>query len=157
MNSTKLFTALFIPVLLLIFINSNQPAVAQGSSGDTELGVLLGEPTGISVQVWQSRTNAIDGAVAWSFEGEDNLHIHADYLFYRPLEAEYGVFSFFYGFGARALLADDPRFGGRFPIGLHYQFPEERISLFLEVAPIMDLVPATEFTMNGGIGVRVRL
>ncbi|NBC26687.1 MAG: hypothetical protein GVY08_07495, partial [Bacteroidetes bacterium] len=77
MNRTKLFTKLIIPALLLIFICSNHHVVAQGSSGDTELGVLLGEPTGISLQVWQSRTTAIDGAVAWSFEGEDNLHIHA--------------------------------------------------------------------------------
>lgn len=157
MSRTKAIRSFFVSAILFLSLFHSHDLLGQGRSGSTELGILLGEPTGISIQVWQSSKTAIDGAIAWSFEEDDNLHVHADYLFYKPLEAEYGVFSFFYGFGARALMADDPRFGGRVPIGLHYQFPEERVSLFLEVAPILDLVPATEFTMNGGIGVRIRL
>lgn len=144
-------------LLIFLFLSLSMASHAQTGSGDIELGVLIGEPTGISVQVWQSRNRAIDGAVAWSFEDDENLHIHSDYLFYDPLEADTGVFSFYYGLGARALLTDDPRFGARFPIGLHYDFYENPFSLFFEVAPILDLIPATEFTVNGGIGVRYTL
>lgn len=129
-------------------------AYAQYRPGNTELGVMLGEPTGISLQVWQSGSTAIDGAVAWSFGRHDHVHIHADYLKHNPLDVNQGSLTFYYGIGARAILADEARFGARFPVGLHYIIPDSRVSLFVEVAPIFNLIPATDFDMNGGIGVR---
>lgn len=146
---TALFSALF--VIGLSFLNNAQ---AQYRSGSTELGVILGEPTGVSIQVWQSGTRAIDGALAWSFGRDDKIHVHADYLKHDQLSVDRGSLTFYYGIGARAILTDDARFGPRFPIGLHYVIPDSRFSLFFEVAPIFDLVPATDFDVNGGIGVR---
>ncbi|MEE9501339.1 MAG: hypothetical protein V3V48_04650, partial [Candidatus Aminicenantaceae bacterium] len=46
------------------------------------LGIILGEPTGVSFKNWVGRREAFDVAVAWSFEGEGAIHIHADYLFH---------------------------------------------------------------------------
>ena len=34
------------------------------------LGIIFGEPTGISFKGWIGRRAAFDAAVAWSFEGE---------------------------------------------------------------------------------------
>ena len=127
---------------------------AQTRPGSTELGVILGEPTGISVKFWQSGTSAVDVAAAWSFEGEESLHLHASYLKHKPLEAEAGSLYLYYGIGGRALFADDPRFGARIPVGLQYNIEDTRLSLFFEVAPTFDLIPATDFGVNGGIGVR---
>lgn len=133
------------------FINNSY---AQSRPGNTELGVILGEPTGISIQAWQSGSTAIDGAVAWSFGRHDHVHVHADYLKHNPLDVNQGSLTFYYGIGARAILADDARFGARIPIGLHYIIPDTRLALFVEVAPLFDLIPETDFDMNGGIGIR---
>lgn len=139
-------------VLSLLFISTSLHA--QNRPGSTELGVILGEPTGISVKFWQTGTTAVDAAAAWSFGKEESLHVHASYLKHEPLEAEAGSLYLYYGLGARALFADDPRFGARIPVGLQYNIEDSRLSLFFEVAPTFDLVPATDFGVNGGIGVR---
>lgn len=143
-------------LFLLIFLGHSLhiKTLAQYSPGSIELGVILGEPTGISVQVWQSGTTAIDGAVAWSLGKNDTFHIHADYLKHDQLSVDKGSLTFYYGIGARTVLADEARFGARIPIGLEYIIPNNPISMFVEVAPVFDLIPATDFDVNGGIGVR---
>lgn len=143
---------LSVPLFFLLFFTT--VLHAQYRPGSTELGVVLGEPTGVSIQVWQSGRTAIDGALAWSLGRNDKIHIHADYLKHDQLSVDRGSLTFFYGIGARAILADDARFGARIPVGLHYVIPDSRITLFFEVAPIFDLMPATDFDVNGGIGVR---
>lgn len=154
MDYPDFLKTILLSTLLLGGFSFLNHAQAQYRSGSTELGVVLGEPTGVSIQVWQSGTRAIDGALAWSFGRDDKIHVHADYLKHDQLSVDRGSLTFFYGIGARAILADDAKFGPRFPIGLHYVIPDSRFSLFFEVAPIFDLVPATDFDVNGGIGVR---
>lgn len=153
LNTTFIKTVLISGFLFISasILNNTQ---AQYRPGNTELGVILGEPTGISIQVWQTGTTAIDGALAWSFGRNDKVHVHADYLIHNPLDTNRGSLTFYYGIGARTILADDARFGVRIPLGLQYIIHDSRFSLFFEVAPIMDLVPATDFDVNGGIGVR---
>lgn len=145
---------LSVLTLIICVSVSLSTADAQSRPGNTELGIILGEPTGISLKLWQTNSTAIDAAVAWSFGRNESVHIHADYLIHSDLEADRGSFMFYYGLGARALLADDPRFGARIPLGLQYIIPSSRLSLFFEVAPTFDLIPATKFGVNGGIGVR---
>lgn len=146
----------FLSILIVIISISAffTTADAQTRPGNTELGIILGEPTGISLKLWQTNTTAIDAAVAWSFGRNESVHIHADYLIHQDLEADQGSFMFYYGLGARALLSNDPRFGARIPVGLQYIIPSSRLSLFFEVAPTFDLMPATKFGVNGGIGIR---
>lgn len=154
MSTTSWFKTILILSVLFICISLTNESAAQYRPGNTELGVILGEPTGISIQVWQSGSTAIDGAVAWSFGRHDHVHLHADYLKHNPLDVDRGSLNFYYGIGARAILADDPHFGARVPVGLHYIIPDSRLSLFVEVAPLLDLIPATDFDVNGGLGIR---
>ena len=146
--------AVLISVVFFLGFSFLNTAHAQYRPGSTELGVILGEPTGVSIQVWRSGTTAIDGALAWSFGRHDHVHAHADYLKHDQLSVDRGSLTFYYGIGARAILADDARFGARIPVGLHYVLPDSRFSLFFEVAPVLDLIPATDLDVNGGIGVR---
>lgn len=140
--------------MLFITASLTNQSSAQYRPGSTELGVILGEPTGVSLQVWQTADTAIDAALAWSFGRNDKIHVHADYLLHDPLEVDRGWLTFYYGIGGRAILADEARVGVRIPVGLQYIIPDSRVSLFFEVAPIFDLAPATDFDVNGGIGVR---
>jgi len=151
MDKTKIIILTFALALLLGALSTIE---AQSRYSNTEIGVILGEPTGISLKSWQSDTKAIDGAVAWSFGENGSVHMHADYLWHNWLDAEQGGLAFYYGLGARAVFADDSKFGARIPVGLQYLFPDTRLSMFFEVAPTLNLIPETDFGVNGGIGVR---
>lgn len=142
---------------LLILLVSGLFALNVMAQGDGfGLGVILGEPTGLSGKYWVSEKSAIDGGVAWSMYDEGSLHLHADYLFhaFNLINVSKGQLPLYFGLGARVKLADDVRFGARIPVGLDYLFEDAPLDIFLEIVPILDLVPATAFNMNGAIGIR---
>jgi len=120
------------------------------------LGIILGEPTGVSFKNWVGRREALDVAVAWSFEGEGAIHIHADYLFhnFRLFHIEKGDLVLYYGIGARVKTVHKTQVGIRIPLGLSYLFEKDPIEIFFELGPIMNLTPKTLFRMTTGVGVR---
>ena len=148
----KVFNAsLFI--LLLSGITTGLQAQNTGG-GKTGLGIMLGEPSGISLKAWNNSNTAIDAGLAWSLSGKDAIHIHADYLWHKWLDVEKGDLAFYYGIGARAAFTSDPFIGARIPLGLNYLAPESPIGFFIEIAPILDVLPDTDGDANGGIGFR---
>lgn len=130
------------------------PAYAQRAG--TGLGFILGEPTGISFKTWTGGTSAIDAALAWSFEGEDSFHFHIDWMRhdFGVVDVEKGAMPFYYGIGGRLKAEDDTRVGARGVFGFAYVFASAPFDIFLEVVPILDLVPDTEFNMNAALGTR---
>ena len=128
-------------------------------NNDLGLGVIIGEPTGPCFKYWLGSKSAIDGAVAWSFDRHGSLHIHADYLlhYFSFIDVDKGRFPFYYGLGGRIKFGhndDDDRLGVRIPIGLEYLFEGAPPGIFIELVPILDLVPETEIEYNAAIGVR---
>ena len=147
--------SLLLTIILTLSLSSS--ADAQSRYSNTELGVILGEPTGISLKAWQSDNTAFDAGIAWSFGDNGSLHLHGDYLYHNWLDVESGSLALYYGFGARVQLANDARFGVRIPVGLQYNIPDTRLATFFEVAPLLDLIPETTFDVNGGLGLRIYL
>ncbi len=119
-------------------------------------GIIVGEPTGLSFKYWTGESTAFDGAVAWSFGKEDALHLHADMLFHNPdlIKVSQGSLPVYYGIGARIRLEEKSKLGVRIPVGIAYQFAKAPFDVFLEIVPLLDLVPATDFGLNAAIGVR---
>lgn len=152
----KLFTSILLTSAFLLLALVGQ-SHAQDRYSNTELGIILGEPTGISLKAWQSNSTAFDAGIAWSFGDNGSLHLHGDYLRHEWLDVDSGSLALYYGIGARVQLADDPRLGARIPFGLQYNIPDTRLSAFFEVAPLLDLVPETSFDVNGGLGLRIFL
>ncbi|HLR33445.1 MAG TPA: hypothetical protein VK074_13230, partial [Fodinibius sp.] len=73
-------------------------------------------------------------------------------------EVQSGSLPFYYGIGGRVILADnDAVIGARIPVGLNYLFDNSPVGLFLEVAPIFNLAPETDFDVDGALGVRFYL
>ena len=125
--------------------------------GQTSVGVILGEPTGLSAKQWIGDRAALDVAVAWSFVNTSSLYVHVDYQHhFDDLDIDEGDLLWFAGIGGRVHLAQDVRLGARFPLGLFYVFAEVPFELFFEVAPGMEIFPEPRFNMAGGIGVRYR-
>ena len=139
-----------------MFIVMFFPCAVLAQDQDFGLGFMLGEPTGISFKKWTGSKTAIDGAVAWSFSGQNSLHLHADYLVHRfdLIKVEKGRLPVYFGLGARFKLEDRTKFGVRIPIGVCYLFEEATLDVFFELVPIFDLVPDTAFKISGSIGIR---
>ena len=122
----------------------------------TGLGIIIGEPTGFSFKHWTSSTTAFDAAMAWSFINEGAFHIHVDYLLhsFRLIDVPEGKLPFYYGIGGRLKTSDKTRLGVRVPLGLAYLFQTAPIDIFLEVVPILDFIPKTDFRINAALGAR---
>jgi len=127
---------------------------AQGSG--LGLGVVFGEPTGLSAKMWTSERTAFDGAVAWSFAGAGWLHVHADFLIhnYDLIDVNQGALPVYFGLGAYVSFSSNLGLGARVPFGLAYQFEDAPVDIFVEIVPGLSLLPGIDFYLGGGIGVR---
>ena len=120
------------------------------------VGIIAGEPTGLSFKYFMSQETAIDLAVAWSFTGKGSFHLHGDFLWHIPeiFKVSAGKFFFFFGAGAYFKIEEQGKMGIRIPVGLSYMFEKAPVDIFIEIAPLMCLYPETRLGLNGGIGVR---
>ena len=132
------------------------------------LGIIVGEPTGISIKKWLNDKHAVDAAAAWSFYENESFQFHADYLIHNftllKSDEIIGKLPVYFGLGTRLKLKEenkgkgrndeDTLFGVRIPFGISYLFADIPIDVFVEVVPILDIVPDTEFEINAGIGAR---
>lgn len=149
----------------MIFGLTAAPAFAQKGLG---LGVILGEPTGVSLKAWISENHAVDAAAAWSYSQNDSFQFHADYLFHEfgLIQAEEipGKFPVYFGVGGRIKLERENNgrgrndhhslVGVRVPFGVSYLFPDVPVDLFFEVVPILNLAPDSQVDLNAAIGAR---
>lgn len=149
-------------VLLMLSVSV---ALAKGpvkGGGDFGIGLVVGEPTGLSWKLWKGRERAWDGALAWSFV-DDYLHLHVDYLWHdhKIFTVEKGQLPLYFGVGGTMWSGHrehyDKHFnlGARGVAGLEYIFPEAPVDIFLELAPTLGLLPETGFDLQGGLGARI--
>ncbi|UCE67996.1 MAG: hypothetical protein JSU85_01990 [Candidatus Zixiibacteriota bacterium] len=128
-------------------------------NSDFGLGIILGEPTGISGKLWTGGNSAVDGAVAWSMHNSASLHLHADYLVhsFSSRSVEKGRLPIYYGVGGRIKFSEnnnDNFIGVRAPVGIEYLFETAPVDIFFEIVPILNLAPDTDFDLNAAVGAR---
>lgn len=147
---------LIAAVLLLIIVP--QMAVAGSNKSGFGAGIILGEPTGLDAKYWLSSDTAIQGAIAWSTSSNSSLHLTFDYIYHKweLIDVSAGSMPLYFGVGGRIKFRDDAddNIGIRVPIGLSYMFANDPFDIFVEVVPIMDLSPDTDFTLNAALGGR---
>jgi hypothetical protein len=120
------------------------------------VGLVFGEPTGLSAKLWTSDRTALDAALAWSFYNGGWLHAQADFLIhnYELIDVSQGALPVYYGVGAYVTFSSNLGLGARVPLGLAYQFENAPVDIFVEIAPGLSLLPGIGFHMGGGIGAR---
>ena len=154
----KLSNYLLLTITLIGFLALSQNAEAQRTSGDFGIGIIIGEPTGISPKLWTGSNTALAAAASWSFSRNATIHLHLDYQIHNfsLINVDRGSMSFYYGIGGRLLAREnrDSKLGVRLPLGLNYLFPNDPLEIFMEIVPILDLAPDTDFSGNGGLGIR---
>lgn len=143
----KIIVAAFILILSLSLNAQNK---------DFGLGIMIGEPTGISMKYWTGTQNAVDAGIAWSFKRKASLHIHADYLWHSfdLIPVSKGRLPLHFGIGGRIKLQEDADVGVRIPVGLTYIVSGFPLDIFIEIVPILDLIPKTDFEFNAALGAR---
>jgi hypothetical protein len=150
-----------IYVILFFQFFTVSPVFARSDFG---LGIIVGSPTGLSIKKWLGN-NAVDAAAGWS---SDAFHLHVDYLFHNSSLTRSNV-PIHFGIGGRLKFQDEDkdkrhhdddddeggnRLGLRIPLGINYLFARHPFDIFAEVAPVLDLVPETDLSLDAGVGVR---
>ncbi len=158
---------LLFGVVLGLMLISAKPMTAQDHGFG--LGIIFGEPTGLSAKLWTSKVNAFDFGLGWSVGGDriskknryeeygSRVHFHMDYLWH-----SYNVissterFPLYYGIGGRYNSGGnyDGSFGVRGVFGIAW-FPHSTpIDIFLELVPVLQLTSSTGFGIDAGLGIR---
>jgi hypothetical protein len=145
-------------VLLLAAISSAQLT-------GTGIGIVCGEPTGLSLKSWLSSNSAVTVGAAWSFHHDGSLFLWADYTLHSfniTNASDPRSLAFYYGLGGKVSFIDenephddDMMIGVRIPLGLMLPVHTAPIDVFLEIVPTLDLTPDTEFGVNGGLGAHI--
>lgn len=133
------------------------PAQAQRAPGAAGLGVQAGEPSGITLKLYNPDRPSYDFLAAWSFENFFFLNVHA--LFESPLSAENleQPVQWYVGPGVYIGVSDDEGseagLGVSGTIGLDILLADH-FELYLQATPRFELVRETEPHMGGGLGLR---
>lgn len=156
----KYFTHLFLLTVFTCSLALNTTETqAQDRGKGFGIGVIIGEPTGISVKSWLSDRSALAAVAAWSFGGRNTVHFHLDYQVhnYDLVTVEQGRMSFYWGLGGRIIVREGDRdniLSARIPLGLNYHIQGSRLETFVEAVPKVNLIPSTGFDVGAGLGIR---
>lgn len=155
MKSTT--TLLFFLVAGLLF-GSAEEAQAQYRRGGLGIGGQLGDPSGLTLKLYRRPGFAYDFLLAWDLDA-DVLFLNVHGLYERPLRT--APVRFFYGpglyvgFRDRDPADDEVVLGISGSFGVNYFI--EQFELFAQLTPRLRVVPDTDGSLGGGIGLRFYL
>jgi hypothetical protein len=132
------------------------------------LGIILGEPTGVSAKLWTSSTTAFDFGLGWSLGGDrlgrgdiyysgSRVHFHMDYLWH-SFDAIHSTerFPLYYGIGGRinSGAGYDAAFAVRGVFGIAWMPRQTPVDVFLELVPSLQFTSSSNFAIDAGLGAR---
>jgi hypothetical protein len=132
------------------------------------LGIVFGEPTGLSAKLWTSKINAFDFGFGVGFGGDrikykgiynnsGRIHFHMDYLWhsFNAINST-EKFPLYYGIGGRFNTGGgyEGSLGVRGVFGIAW-FPRSTpIDVFFEIVPVFQITPLTGLGFDAGLGIR---
>lgn len=153
----------------LSFVAVVSAQAAKLPEGRLGVGILLGDPTGLTARYSTDADTRIHGAFAYDFGDGftalgDYIRVFSDAQFLPPNLR--GVLHPYMGVGLVAGVAkvsDNPntteieetafRMGIRVPLGFEWKPSSGDIGVFVEVAPGLSLISKTDVLIQGGIGI----
>ena len=137
------------------------PARAEATDpGGFGLGLIVGDPTGVSMKGFLSQDVAIDGAIGFGILGRGHFMAQADMLWHFDIQRwPEMALDLYLGVGPRVGIRDRRRddellIGGRGPIGIALAFSGAPFDVFLEAAAGLWLVERFGFDVDAAIGAR---
>lgn len=149
----------------VIFANAVAASGFDGSASGLGLGIVGGEPNGVSIGWRLTEETAVQTAAGWNLDA-GMLKVNTDYITtLRELSspADELQVTVYAGGGVRVRVAGEARVqahnqsgvGARIPIGIRGVPRNKRLDFFIEVAPSMMLLPDTSVGLDFGLGVRI--
>ena len=130
------------------------------------LGVMVGQPTGLSARLEMGGNLSLDLGAAYSFFWISGVHIHADvvYVDRSLLRISDNSIPIYFGAGVRYIGAywfglSYSTISARVPIGVLYPFhvsSDVNLEVFAEVVPTIKVYPDFNFDVSFALGVRYR-
>jgi hypothetical protein len=133
------------------------------------IGIIIGSPTGFSGKYRFARRAAIAVNAGWSLFGSKKFHCTGDYQFLFPTTIRwYDEFESktteiknlipLLGIGGRMVLKDDELGDTEICVGMRIgggvEYLISRFGVFLELYPVVNIIPSTDFDFEGGLGFR---
>lgn len=142
----------YVPIVLFFSIILSTDALAQVQGHSIGLGGQVGDPSGITLKVYQNRGFAYDFLAAWDWDDYFLFNVHG--LFERPLQNT--PMNYYLGPGAFVIIKerrdDDILLGISGNFGINFFI--ERFEVFLQITPRLSVVPDTDGDVGGGVGLR---
>ncbi|MBE0432448.1 hypothetical protein IBX73_03155 [candidate division WOR-3 bacterium] len=148
-------------ILTGVFMALVMPGSARGA--DLGFGVILGSPTGLAFKYRATKRSAFAAHAGWSFIDNPGIHLTGDYqhLFPMTIETEEGTtindLTLYIAAGGRFRFkkvdaTDETNFHLGLRIGGGAEYRIDRFGIFLEIVPVVDLIPETDVDLEGGLG-----
>jgi hypothetical protein len=126
-------------------IGSTEDGPRAADKGTFGIGLILGEPTGISAKLYLQDDQALQGGLGFAFIG-DGLHVHVDYVFHPWIlqSRDSFVLPIYVGPGVRLINYERGRdnhvftLGVRAVGGLLFDFKHVPMDAFVEVAGLIE-------------------
>jgi hypothetical protein len=135
-------------------------------AGGFGLGIVLGEPTGLTAKGFFAQEHALQAHLGFAFGKNSRIHVVVDYLYHFhnviPPLGTAGFLAPYLGVGGLVSLRTnapkkdekDVSLGVLIPLGLSFVIRTIPIEIFLEVAPGIGILPGTFAIIDGGLGAR---
>lgn len=142
--------------LLALLCTSAGSAQAANPFG---IGIVLGEPSGVSAKWFVNPRHAFQLGVDFSFV-DDAVYVGLDYLRHFPNIFRARTVVGYVGVGGAVSVKenkkdrDEGRLKGRVPFGLAWMPRDPPIDVFVEVVPLLRVIPDLEPGIAAGLGVR---
>jgi hypothetical protein len=128
---------------------------------DFGLGIIIGDPTGLSAKYFLAPDQALDFALGLGFIGREHVAMHLDYLFHFDLKRwPSAALDLYLGIGPKLGFhehRDDDlhvRIGARAPFGFAMAFINVPFDVFVELAAGLWLVDKVDVDLDAAIGGR---
>ena len=142
-----------ILILCAVFLSIN----AFTQKGDFGMGIILGNPTSVSVKLWTGKVTAIDASLGYRYGSANHLYLNTDFLFHLwAIEKEEGTIKVYLGAGAGLGFVSDLSFSIRAPGGAALFLDNIPLELFAELVPTLQVFGEgnIRLRMEGYLGAR---
>ena len=135
----------------VVFVVLLTTTAARAEHGPFGLGVIVGQPTGLTMEYELTDHLALDAAVGWDLFQDRHFYTHVEVLGFLTLASGSQVsLAGYLGVGAYfANYHPDPAFGVRVPLGLSVEFTAAPVEIFGEFAFHLRFVPGP---IDPGVG-----
>ena len=167
LSPTKFTQFVFFSILVTTMTASAPRNSAAAKPGPLGLGIVLGDPSGISMKLSLDNQHALQLHAGFEVEKFDRARVSTalDYLFYfrdltvvakhkNEIKVNLNPYA---GVGTSIQISEGStpiRLGARAPLGLAFLFAPGNVELFTEIALGIHIFPSTTALIDGGIGAR---